>query len=322
MGQCRSRPKAASMAAFVPGLEPELGAPVAIKVTGLDGAEVTITADTHKTVGWVKRKVEELKGPCPARQQLYDAASEEQLPAHETVLVVMQRCGFAVIDGNALELTLIILPPYHQCTYRFVAPGTPGRRAFGFFGGRACTAGAFDTNGALYHISTKGGKCEYTNPHSSGEVIVAMSSVDSDDAEFAAPERFVMHEHDGEAINMTNEQPGQWMRVDLGEGRSLVPNHYCLRHGSYDGGFRMLSWRLEGSHDSSAWATLREHEQDDSLPNQGYGVADWAVEGVEEAYRYFRIVMAGPSSDDGLALRCAGIELYGEFRDRSTAETH
>jgi hypothetical protein len=109
------------------------------------------------------------------------------------------------------------------------------------------------------------------------------------------------------------------MSVDLGEGRSLVPNHYCLRHG-FNGGQNLLrSWRLEGSTDATEWTVLRTHQDDDSLRCQAFSVAHWAIDGVEVAYRHFRVVQAGPNSSGDATLTLSGIELYGMLYG---AETH
>jgi hypothetical protein len=65
------------------------------------------------------------------------------------------------------------------------------------------------------------------------------------------------------------------------------------------------------------WTTLREHADENDIPAQGFGVSDWAVEGVEEAYRYFRIVQTGPNSWGTHSLSCRGLELYGVLRGGS-----
>jgi hypothetical protein len=110
--------------------------------------------------------------------------------------------------------------------------------------------------------------------------------------------------------------------VDLGKGRSLVPNYYCLRHGDSDGDYRLKSWDFEGSNDGNSYTVLRAHRNDNSLADRGFSVAAWKVEGVKQAYRYFRIRMTGKNSgwsEGDYAnhyLRCAGIELYGMLLNR------
>ena len=84
----------------------------------------------------------------------------------------------------------------------------------------------------------------------------------------------------------------------------------------YNDSFRLRSWRLEGSNDpSSGWVTLKDHKDDESLPDQAWCVGDWAVEGIEQEYRHFRIIQTGKNSGSSYNnLWCAGLELYGELR--------
>ena len=103
------------------------------------------------------------------------------------------------------------------------------------------------------------------------------------------------------------------MSVDLGEGRSLRPDHYCLRHDN-NGGCVLRHWRLEGSHDGRAWVALRTHTNDASIAEASMATAAWPVEGATEAFRHFRILQTGPNASGYNSLMCAGIELYGTFR--------
>jgi hypothetical protein len=199
----------------------------------------------------------------------------------------------------------------HLCKFSVLPPATGDRGQ----------AHSFDTNGVLFYIGTVGGTSEYANPHSSFDstAIAKLSSVLNNSETNGTPDRFVMHSHDGSSPNVTKDETGQWMSIDLGKGCSLVPNHYCLRHGRRNGAARLRSWRLEGSHDDSTWTALREHTDDESLPEQAYGVADWEVEGVVDAYRHFRIAQTGPDSSGTNRLACAGLELYGELRGTTNA---
>jgi hypothetical protein len=177
-------------------------------------------------------------------------------------------------------------------------------------------AHTFDTSGALHYIGTRGGTSNYANPHLCFEdtAVAAMSSVLNNRDTNGSADRFLMHGHDGSTPNVSKDEPGQWMSVDLGKGRSLVPNHYCLRHGRRNGAARLRSWRLEGSNDGELWETLKKHANDETLPELAYSVGDWAVARVTKAYRHFRILMTGADSSGTNRLACAGIELYGELR--------
>ena len=171
----------------------------------------------------------------------------------------------------------------------------------------------FDENGVLYHIATEGGTREWANPHVSGEVVAGMSSQSHP---VCTPGRFVVHRVEDcqgkdPGWNLTAHQPNSWMSVDLGEGRSLVPRHYCLRHGFHK--YVLRSWRLQGSQGGQEWHTLRLHENDQSLAAEASSVAGWAVEAGGRRYRHFRVLQTGKNSSGFDDLACCGIELYGEL---------
>ena len=135
------------------------------------------------------------------------------------------------------------------------------------------------------------------------------------------PSRLVEHPHDGRTVNFTKDEANSSVSLDLGKGRSLVPNYYCARHGRPDGGWRLRSWDFEGSNDGSNYTVLRSHRNDNSLPDQAFSVAAWKVEGANQAYRYFRIRQTGENSNPDSNyhrhfLCCAGIELYGMLLSR------
>jgi hypothetical protein len=224
---------------------------------------------------------------------------------------------FAPLSIRELRLAVVVVATHNWFDFKSLKPSSGWLKPH-----------SFDGNGVLSHIGTEGGTKEYRNPHTSGEVIAAMSSTDSG----SSADRFVMHSHNGKIFNQTTQggfqgQAGQWMKVDLGEGRSLIPNHYCLRHGNSDGNFRLCFWRFEGSQDGSTWVTLREHMPDDwdveflgrggrkvlGGCSDAFRVGHWAVQGIKVAYRHFRIVQIGPNSSRNHSLRCAGLELYGEL---------
>eukprot|EP00729_Bicosta_minor_P028897 gene28897-biopygen31640 len=103
------------------------------------------------------------------------------------------------------------------------------------------------------------------------------------------------------------------MLVDLGEGRHLAPDYYCLRHGNGNVHCRLLHWRLEGSNDDNTWTLLKTHANDRALPAQKNSTASWPIEAAADgaSYRYFRIFQTGKDSNGEYGICCAGIELYG-----------
>jgi len=181
----------------------------------------------------------------------------------------------------------------------------------------------FDTNGVLYFIATAGGSRTYVNPCKSGAVSVECSSyypnkgmrscfVGRQGAYFRTEER---------RGGYTDENAGNWMMVDLGEGRLLVPSFYSLRHGRDCKLFCLRNWELQGCIDPDTrqdkWVTLREHTNDTSL-NEAFATCSWEVtpdpQHQQQAFRCFRIIMTGPDSQQKHYLHCSGIELYGVLK--------
>lgn len=171
---------------------------------------------------------------------------------------------------------------------------------------------AFDTNGILHHIGTRGGTVAYRNPHELGEVVSSSSSRGIGES---AP-AFVQHAHATSVMHYTNATLQSfvglrdWMAVDLGEGRSLVVDHYCLRS-DHRVDHKLRNWELQGSLDGQTWQTLRIHQSDTSLPPQAMSTAAWPVDAGAQAFRHFRIAQTGVNSSGIPHLMCAGIELYG-----------
>ena len=124
-----------------------------------------------------------------------------------------------------------------------------------------------------------------------------------------AVEYFVEHAHAAPVYNYTSNVPESWLAVDLGEGRSLVVDHYCLRSDNI--GLKLRNWELQGSLDGQTWQTLRAHQGDASLSSQPMSTAAWPVGRCTQAFRHFRIQQEGADSSGGHYLMCTGIELYG-----------
>ena len=166
---------------------------------------------------------------------------------------------------------------------------------------------AFDTNGILHHIGTRGGTAAYCNPHALGEVVASSSSLASGET----LEHFVQHAHATPVNNCfkINAIRG-WLGGDLGEGRSLVVDHYCLRSHAHNGN-KLRNWELQGSLDRQTWQILRAHQGDASLSCQPMSTAAWPVDAGTQAFRHFRIQQMGADSSGGRHLTCTGIELYG-----------
>ena len=141
----------------------------------------------------------------------------------------------------------------------------------------------------LHYIGTAAGTRPYVNPHSSADVVASISHP-LGYASWATPERFVQHKWDGN-YHCTADVPDSSMSVDLGADRSVVPSHYCLRHGKN----ALRNWELQESNDGAEWSTLKQHQNDKSLADKPGSEAAWPVE-TEQAFRHFRIQQTGPNA--------------------------
>lgn len=236
-------------------------------------------------------------------------------------------CKYTLPEGSSegeCQLAIQILGQHIQGSPFTVQVSTGIRKQF-------VHTSAFDGNGVLHWIGTGCGTQGYENPHGKlkpGGVVAKMSSVSN-----GGPGGFVEHAQTNQ-LNYTKQGANSWMSVDLGEGRQLAPDYYCLRHGYSSGDYRLQNWRLEGSNDDSTWTPLNTHVNDGALPGQAFSTASWPIhaataedvggeagaKGAAAAaaaagalYRYFRVIQtgrnAGSSTDN--SLNCGGIELYG-----------
>ena len=169
-------------------------------------------------------------------------------------------------------------------------------------------ASNFDENGLLHYIGTEGRSSAYSNPHTRDHVVASRSSSSNGNAyDFVGRDKNVSY---------TNIEANSWMKVDLGSTRTLVVDHYCLRHGGSGGNSVLRNWNLEGSNDDVNWSILRQHNNDTSMAQTAYSEGHWDVNSAasNSPYRFFRIRMTGKNSSGNDYLMCSGIELYGQLR--------
>jgi hypothetical protein len=253
-----------------------------------------------KNLGVNAEKDAEVKATVELRNAREEekAAAEKVKAAAEKVKAAAEKVKAAAEKTMAAEVS-----KGHECKFAF----------------------PFDTNGAGYYLGTNGKTEDFENPQSTGKVVAAMSSIGNIFGNSSNPSHLVHHLHDGRTLNYTQDKAESWVSVDLGERHSLVPSYYCLRHGGSNGWCRLQSWDFEGSIDGSSYTVLKAHKNDNSLPDQGFSVAAWEVEGGKQAYRHFRIRMTGKNSGPGgynghnyhtHSLCCAGIALYGMLLSR------
>jgi len=163
---------------------------------------------------------------------------------------------------------------------------------------------AGDGKGILYWIGTNCEKEPWQNPATRG-VRVTASSI-----ERGQPMDLVRKLDTTEL--WTKDVPASWFCIDLGLNRKACPTYYTLVHGGNYEADILRTWYFQGSNDGENWIALRKHTSDVSLSGK-FESFSWPVEGVTNAFRYFRILQTGHNSSNRNFLVLSGIEIYGEL---------
>ena len=107
----------------------------------------------------------------------------------------------------------------------------------------------------------------------------------------------------------TKDEPGSWVSIDLGEGRSLCPEGYSVRSASGKG--KLRHWWLQGSADGAAWKTLKKHANDASLAEKPHSIAFWALDAAivgGDSFRFFRLLQTGRRAARRRRTACAALD--------------
>jgi hypothetical protein len=165
-------------------------------------------------------------------------------------------------------------------------------------------------DGIIHWIGTREGKEDWTNPHTAGLVTVTASSW----SQHLNPGNQLSHvvERQSSVSYGTNNESDSWICVEL-KDYAVVPDHYRFAN-TRTTNCMPRSWRFQGSKDGYDWVTLRQHASD-YWNGPGNTVAAWPIEGVQEAFRFFRILQTGMTSEGNFGhLCCSGIEIWGRVR--------
>ena len=153
------------------------------------------------------------------------------------------------------------------------------------------TSGCAFQPGVLHYLGTQGGARPYQNPHVAGEVIARRSTVGG-----GTPEALVQNRLDLDC--WTDDRPGSWISVYLGEGRTLCPEAYAVRSTSHSHS-KLRHWQLQASDDGLTWVTLRRHTNDTTLTQVPHSQAEWALDAAVvggRSFGHFRLLQTGPPS--------------------------
>jgi len=162
--------------------------------------------------------------------------------------------------------------------------------------------------GIIDWIARSAGRSEWRNPHVAGQLAVSASSL----RKGLLPDLVSKQETE----LWSKDVPASWFSVDFGPERSIIPTHYCLRHGGNYRADSLRNWDLQGSTDGIHWTVLISHRHDDSLQGP-FAIAWWELPPVKTAYRYFRVIQTGHNSSSRNFLVLSNLDLYGKLYDRS-----
>jgi hypothetical protein len=179
----------------------------------------------------------------------------------------------------------------------------------------------FDGNGVIYFL----------NSLESPKVRVKMSTV------FAGSEIDIISQSSKFNATYTENEVNSWVALDLGQGRRLIPTHYCIRHGAASQGNALRNWQLRARvRENDNWEILKEHVNDNTLSDKPLSTAKWEIQlplsaevdtvansekGEEEAivakgYRYFLVLQTDINSSNNNCLFISGIEFDGFLSER------
>ena len=160
-----------------------------------------------------------------------------------------------------------------------------------------------DTNGILYAIGSQGDLRPWQNPGKLKLILMSRSTDMFGHANMMAG-REPVH-------SSSLEQPRQWVMIDFGPLRKVIPSQYTLMGNGDSNEDQIRSWWFQASKDGKVWRLLSEHEKDDSIKNKG-GTASWPCENLnKEWYRFFRIIQTDRNASHHLTLVLSAIEIYG-----------
>jgi BTB And C-terminal Kelch/BTB/POZ domain/Farnesoic acid 0-methyl transferase len=165
-----------------------------------------------------------------------------------------------------------------------------------------------DSNGIFYYLGTSKSSTRWLNPYRTSAVDVQLSCPES---RYCERQVFV-----GSSYRSTSFIGGSppWLVVDLGAEHACVPTAYSLQIDASPDLLR--NWRLQGAAARSAndWHDLSAHVDDETFVHAGQ-FGRWAITDALvglDGFRYFRLLMDGPSSTGDTHKLCiCRLELYG-----------
>eukprot|EP00755_Sulcionema_specki_P000661 Sspe_Gene.115562::Locus_103158_Transcript_1_1_Confidence_1.000_Length_705::g.115562::m.115562 len=170
----------------------------------------------------------------------------------------------------------------------------------------------WEAGGVVNWIATGYGKHEWRNPHTSGDVLVTMSSCSK-----GHPSLFVDRAFKDQVL-FTDNLPFSWIQLELPV--AVHPTHYRMSHRAGLPRYFLRNWAFCASFDGEDWRVLCQHTDDKTLngENEDSLTGAWEVQTPkDEFFPYFRIVIFEKGNSDHTdALVASCFELFGAVRHR------
>jgi hypothetical protein len=171
-----------------------------------------------------------------------------------------------------------------------------------------------DDNGVMFFLGSAYDTTSFSNPHTSAQIEVVPHDLQSGSTADMLVDRATSN-------FVVPSVAGNWVFIDLGAGRSLVPNRYLLRARNFNSA-HPRNWKLQGTNlvagnnttdiPLATWTDLDVRTSDTTLnAADQWGLFD--ITGVTTGYRYFRILHTGVNSSGSDALCLGELEMYGAF---------
>eukprot|EP00053_Salpingoeca_punica_P020085 m.207429 g.207429 ORF g.207429 m.207429 type:complete len:2206 (+) comp17789_c0_seq4:215-6832(+) len=167
----------------------------------------------------------------------------------------------------------------------------------------------FDERGIIYWIGTNGRAVpEWANP--SHYSLVVVNSSDGRSLPHGQVDNILSR--DSRPLNChTADRLGSWFSVDM--GMFIIPTAYTLRHAFGYARSSLRNWDLQASKNETEWITIMAHKNDQALSIEPGSTATWPLDPPPnpEGWRYFRIIVTGPTANTSHILSLSGLEFYG-----------
>jgi hypothetical protein len=163
---------------------------------------------------------------------------------------------------------------------------------------------AFDSSqpfaGIIWQLSKECGG----NVHTNGIVSITASSTESRACHQVADYDWTQHWYSNSIAN-------SWIQFDF-KNRRISPTHYTIKSDNH-GGYHLLKWSLDCSHDGTSWVNLDRRETNDLNGNRVVKSYDCrSLESPSPFFRFIRLTQTGTNSSGYDHLMVTNVEFFGK----------